>query len=175
MSGYRFTISGLLTVPLILSLSKGEPPDYGILNVGWYYHQRRGGFVTRPAPTTKPAHRTSTAIVDRFPHSGQGGLQTRPYHSRQPHHKPVVPAKAGIQEIPRKRTCRLLRVLDSGFRRNDGVITGMTGCRMTGLWCDCLDGRMVRPAHHERMLLMSGFWQRLSPLILSLSKDALPD
>ena len=32
----------------------------------------------------------------------------------------VVPAKAGIQEIPRKRAGRLPRVLDSGFRRNDG-------------------------------------------------------
>ena len=34
----------------------------------------------------------------------------------------VVPAKAGIQEIPRKRAGRLPRVLDSGFRRNDGFI-----------------------------------------------------
>ena len=34
----------------------------------------------------------------------------------------VVPAKAGIQEIPRKRVCRLPRILDSGFRRNDGFV-----------------------------------------------------
>ncbi len=34
----------------------------------------------------------------------------------------VVPAKAGIQEIPRKRTGRLPGVLDSGFRRNDGFM-----------------------------------------------------
>ena len=34
----------------------------------------------------------------------------------------VVPAKAGIQEIHRKRTSRLPKVLDSGFRRNDGII-----------------------------------------------------
>ncbi len=42
--------------------------------------------------------------------------------SRQPPHKTVVPAKAGIQEIPRKRACRLSRILDSGFRRNDGCL-----------------------------------------------------
>ena len=34
----------------------------------------------------------------------------------------VVPAKAGIQEIPRKRAGRLPRILDSGFRRNDGFV-----------------------------------------------------
>ena len=34
----------------------------------------------------------------------------------------VIPAKAGIQEIPRKRERRLPRVLDSGFRRNDGFM-----------------------------------------------------
>ena len=34
----------------------------------------------------------------------------------------VVPAKAGIQEIPGKRTDRLPGVLDSGFRRNDGFM-----------------------------------------------------
>ena len=34
----------------------------------------------------------------------------------------VVPAKAGIQEIPRKRAGRLPRILDSGFRRNDGFM-----------------------------------------------------
>ena len=36
----------------------------------------------------------------------------------------VVPAKAGIQEIPGERTCQLLRILDSGFRRNDGSVAG---------------------------------------------------
>ena len=36
----------------------------------------------------------------------------------------VVPAKAGIQEIPGERACRLPRVLDSGFRRNDGLVYG---------------------------------------------------
>ena len=34
----------------------------------------------------------------------------------------VVPAKAGIQEIPRKRAIRLQNILDSGFRRNDGFM-----------------------------------------------------
>ena len=37
-------------------------------------------------------------------------------------HITVVPAKAGIQEIPQERTSRLPRVLDSGFRRNDGFM-----------------------------------------------------
>ena len=37
----------------------------------------------------------------------------------------VVPAKAGIQEIPRKRTIRLPRLLDSGFRRNDGFMAAI--------------------------------------------------
>ena len=32
----RLTMSGLLTVPLILSLSKDAPPDYGILNRCWH-------------------------------------------------------------------------------------------------------------------------------------------
>ncbi len=35
---------------------------------------------------------------------------------------PVVPAKAGIQEILGERTSRLPQVLDSGFRRNDGGV-----------------------------------------------------
>ncbi len=39
----------------------------------------------------------------------------------------VVPAKAGIQEIPRKRAGRLQSVLDSGFRRNDGFIMRLPG------------------------------------------------
>ena len=39
----------------------------------------------------------------------------------------VVPAKAGIQEILSERACRLPKVLDSGFRRNDGFMTGMAG------------------------------------------------
>ena len=37
----------------------------------------------------------------------------------------VVPAKAGIQEIPGERTSRLPKVLDSGFRRNDGALRGV--------------------------------------------------
>ena len=37
-------------------------------------------------------------------------------------HITVVPAKAGIQEIPQERASRLPRVLDSGFRRNDGFM-----------------------------------------------------
>ena len=39
----------------------------------------------------------------------------------------VVPAKAGIQEIPRKRANRLSSFLDSGFRRNDGFMMGSGG------------------------------------------------
>ena len=45
----------------------------------------------------------------------------------------VVPAKAGIQEIPRKRAFRLPRILDSGFRRNDGFMLRLIGAR-TGLF-----------------------------------------
>ena len=42
----------------------------------------------------------------------------------------VVPAKAGIQEISRKRAGRLLRILDSGFRRNDGVMLRLPWLRV---------------------------------------------
>ena len=42
----------------------------------------------------------------------------------------VVPAKAGIQEIPRKRAFRLPRILDSGLRRNDGFMLRLIGARI---------------------------------------------
>ena len=51
----------------------------------------------------------------------------------------VVPAKAGIQEIPRKRAGRLPSVLDSGFRRNDGFMLRLTG------------HHKQLPAYHKRL------------------------
>ena len=39
----------------------------------------------------------------------------------------VVPAKAGIQEIPGERTSRLPKVLDSGFCRDDGALPERRG------------------------------------------------
>ena len=76
----------------------------------------------------------------------------------------VVPAKAGIQEIPRKRAGRLLRVLDSGFRRNDGFMMrckGMDGAEPSYILSPLIlssskdkasDKGVVRQAHHERVL-----------------------
>ena len=46
----------------------------------------------------------------------------------------VVPAKAGIQEILRKRACRLPSVLDSGFRRNDGFMRRNDGFMLRLPW-----------------------------------------
>ena len=49
-------------------------------NICWYYHQRRGGFVTRPVFYGKEMLENRYAIVDRFLPWSQGGLETRPYH-----------------------------------------------------------------------------------------------
>ena len=104
----------------------------------------RGGFVTRPAFKGNDISRNGSARSDPFLHPSKGGLQTRPYPNNtnnrceyrlslkaiasepgQPTQATVVPAKAGIQEIPGKER--------AGYR--EFWIPAFAGT--TGLCCDC--------------------------------------
>ena len=98
----------------------------------------RGGFVTRPTFKGQDRPINRFAIVEPFLRSGQGGFETRPYpdesiilsgqshfnygnpsnHPRQPSFR----RKPESRKSSSKSASRLPKVLDSGFRRNDGFM-----------------------------------------------------
>ena len=98
-----------------------------------------GRVINPPLPANNPLMMPLMVSLSNHPGSvlrqaqderrGQGGefRGNRHSHPKQPSlSTTVVPAKAGIQEIPRKRAGRLPRILDSGFRRNDGFMVRLT-------------------------------------------------
>ena len=110
-----------LMVPLMVSLSNHP---HSVLRQA---QDERGGYIPLMVSLSNHPHSVLRQAQDERRGQGWEFPVNRHSHHKQPSlSTTVVPAKAGIQEIPRKRAGRLPRVLDSGFRRNDGFVARLT-------------------------------------------------
>ena len=114
-----------LMAPLMVSLSNHPG------SVLRQAQDERGGYIPfmTPLMVSLSNHPSPVLRQAQDERRGQGGefRGNRHWHPKQPPLlTTVVPAKAGIQEIPRERAGRLPRILDSGFRQNDGFMVWLT-------------------------------------------------